>query len=395
LVWSTANLDIPKHNVKVEAAVRSELWNCHGAYVQVRGLHFRYAANMAQHGAADFSGQGDVIEDCTFERMNSSGASFRASDLIVRRCQFEQNGQLGFGGERAHRMQLSECIIRENNLKRFDRDWEAGGEKLVLSRGVVFDQCRFVENHGVGAWFDIGNEDADVHNCYFADNEDAGLFYEISYSLHAHDNVFLRNGLADTPSAWGVGAGLSLSSSPGCTVERNLFVANREGFNFRESNRHTPRIDAPRGTPEEPIWNHDETIRANVFAYNRDAQLWGWFDINDERHWPAALHEHQPREGETPRSLETLNLKLSGNIYATADNQPLFRWGVGWKRHKTYATLEEVQKELALELNSRQASIAFHDYASGNLRVTKDSPAIQMDCYPHGPIPTVETGVLP
>jgi hypothetical protein len=290
---------------------------------------------------------------------------------------------------------LSECVIRENNLKRFDRDWEAGGEKLVLSRGVVFEQCQFIENHGVGAWFDIGNEDPDVHNCYFADNEDAGLFYEISYGLHAHDNVFLRNGLADTPGSWGAGAGLSLSSSPGCVVERNLFIANREGFNFREADRRTPRIDAPRGTPEEPIWNHDETIRANVLADNRDAQLWGWFDIKDERHWPAALHEHQPVQGETSRSLETLNLKLTGNLYATADNQPLFRWGVGWKRHKTYASLEEVQHELALEADSRQASVAFHDYASGDLRLAKDSPAILMDCYPHGPVSGVECGTLP
>ena len=34
------------------------------------------------------------------------------------------------------------------------------------------------------------------------------------------------------------------------------------------------------------MWNHDEVIRHNVFAYNRDAQVWGWFDREDERHWP-------------------------------------------------------------------------------------------------------------
>ena len=113
----------------------------------------------------------------------------------------------------------------------------------------MIEASQFVQNRGHGIWFDIGNEDCTVRNCLIADNEDAGIFYEISFGLHAHDNVIIGNGLAGTPGDVGRPAsGISISSSPGCVVERNLLVGNKEGFNFREADRRTPRIDSPRGS---------------------------------------------------------------------------------------------------------------------------------------------------
>ena len=81
----------------VEASARQELWHVKGKHVQLRGFHFRYAANMAQQGAARFEGDRGIIEDCVFESMNSSGATFTGKGLVVRRCVFRDNGQLGFG----------------------------------------------------------------------------------------------------------------------------------------------------------------------------------------------------------------------------------------------------------------------------------------------------------
>ena len=220
--------------------------------------------------------------------MNSSGATFAAEGLVVRRCVFQNNGQLGFGANRAHDLLFSECVVRNNNVKGFSRGWEAGGDKLVYCRGAVLEKSQFVSNRGNGVWFDIGNEKCVVRNCLIADNEDAGIFYEISYSLHAHDNVIVGNGFNETPGAWGAASAISLSSSPDCVIERNLMVGNREGFNFREQNRKTPLIDDKN---ERWIWNHDQLIRNNVMALNRDAQVWGWFDVNDGRHWPAVLQD--------------------------------------------------------------------------------------------------------
>lgn len=210
--------------------------------MELRGIRFRYAANMAQQGSGQFTGRGDVIRDCLFERTNGSGASFTAPDQSVQRCTFQENGQIGFSAVNAHNIHFTDCLVQNNNIKGFNRGWEAGGDKIVLTRGAVFDGCRFLNNRGSGIWFDIGNEACEVRNCLIMGNEDAGIFYEISYGLYAHDNVIIGNGFADSIGAWGAQAGICLSSSPDCVIERNLLVGNREGFDFREQGRTTWRI---------------------------------------------------------------------------------------------------------------------------------------------------------
>lgn len=375
--------------VEIKAATRSLLLDCKGSYVSVTGIHFQHAANPAQRDGVVFRGRRDIAEACTFEQMNAAGAAFAGPDQIARRCIFQDNGQLGFSGNHANNLLISGCTIRNNNTKGFSKQWEAGGLKIVLSRGVILEQSRFLANHGCGVWFDIGNETCTVRNSLIADNEDAGIFYEISYGLHANDNVVTGNGFASSPGAWGAQAGIALSSSPNCIVERNLIVGNREGFNFREQSRTTSRIDNPDPQHEEPIWNHEERIRNNVIAYNRDAQTRGWFDVTDERHWPSKM--------QTPAatmSLETLGIAMTQNVYAREDNQPLFIWGTNWRRHQNYQATGVIQSELNLENGSQLVDLKFVAPAKRDLRLPQESPAFEMNCYPVGDVPDVRLGAL-
>jgi parallel beta-helix repeat protein len=385
-VWNYDNQDIRGKKATVEASVRDQIMVIKGDYIAVKGIRFRYAANRAQQGAVEFSGHHLTVEDCLFEHTNASGAAFRGEDITVRRCTFQHNGQLGFGASRAHRLRMTGCTVRNNNTKGFNRGWEAGGNKICLSRGVVLENSIFIENRGDGIWFDIGNEDCTIHNCLIAFNDDAGIFYEISYGLHAHDNVIVGNGLADTSSAWGANAGISLSSSTNCVVERNLLIGNKEGFSFREQTRSTPRIASRKS---EPVWNHDNTVRNNVIAYNRDAQTWGWFDISDNRHWPA-----QANEGTDELSLEKLSLTLRDNLYFAGPGADLFNWGVTWKKNKRYESLEQAQEALGLEQDSKVTNPAFKDVSSMDFRVPADDPAVTKRCYPQGNIPGVHLGIL-
>lgn len=383
-------------SVDIEAATRSLLWKCKADYVIVRGIHFRYGANPAQKYGVVFGGRADVAQDCTFENLNGAGAGFGGIDQIARRCVFQNNGQLGFGAYRADNLLLSECTIRNNNTKGFNKQWEAGGLKMVLSRGVTLEKSRFVANHGCGIWFDIGCENSTVRNCLVADNEDAGIFYEISYGLNAHDNVVTGNGFANDPRAWGGQAGIVLSSSPKCVVERNLLVGNREGFNFREQSRVTPRIDSRNPKQEELVWNHDERICNNVIAYNRDAQTRGWFGVNDQRYWPGKLQEPNPELAAPPTvgdSLEKLHFDLSHNVYACQDNQPFFIWGTSWLRHIAYSTIADIQADLDLEQGGQLVSLEFRNIRELDFRLPPESPVFQMDCYPRGEVPGVVLSV--
>lgn len=390
----------------VEASSRTLLWLVKGEHVHLRGIRFRYAANMAQHGAAKFEGPAGVVEDCIFEQMNACGANLDAPDLVVRRCTFRDNGQLGFRADRAHRLLMTDCLVARNNTKGYNRGWEAGGNKLAFSRGAVIEHSRFVDNRGHGIWFDIGNEDCTVRNCLLADNDNCGLFYEISYGLEARDNVIIGNGFAAGPRAWGAAAGISISSSPGSVVERNLVFGNHEGINFREAMRTTPRIDDP---DRQWVWNHDEVVRRNILATNRDAQLWGWFDIDDARHWPEAMWkpgrkeawrqpaDPQGKAGSPPEGLrlETLRITIDGNLYHAPAGGPLVNWGVTWKRNRSYTTLDGLREELPFESAGRVADPRFADPSARDFRVPADSPAVRMDCYPRGNVPGARLGTLP
>ncbi len=396
------NQDIAQGKAMVEASTRGQILSVQGSHVVIKGMRFRYAANRAQHGAVQLAGDHIRVEDCVFEHTNSSGASFTGQDIVASNCTFQHNGQLGFGASRAHRLRMTGCTVRNNNTKGFDRGWEAGGDKICLTRAAVLEHCVFADNRGDGVWFDIGNEDCEVHNCLIMNNENAGIFYEISYGLHAHDNVIIGNGFAGTPGAWGAAAGISLSSSPGCTIQRNLLLGNKEGFNFREQLRSTPRIDR-RGS--EPVWNHHQIIRQNVIAFNRDAQVWGWFDVADQRHWPTSMQT--PREDRPPAeessdqppaqltglSLEKLHLAFEGNLYCPGLGQDLFNWGVTWKKHHRYATLDQLRRDLSLDQRGEVAELHFEDYHGLDFRVPENSPAVRKDCYPHGEVPHVRLGI--
>ncbi len=394
-VWESANGDLNKAHV--EAAVRPEILRVEGAHVQVRGLRFRSAANSAQHGAVVLAGHHGVLEDCVVEETNACGATFQGEDIVVRRCAFRENGQLGFAAHRAHRLLFTECTVEHNNTKNFSRGWEAGGNKLVLCRDAVLERSRFLRNRGNGVWFDIGNEQCVVRHCLIADNEDAGLFYEISYSLHAHDNVIVGNGFATTSGAWGAQAGISLSSSPECVIERNLLVGNREGFNFREQLRTTPTIESRQ---ERAVWNHDEIIRHNIIAHNRDAQVWGWFDVKDNRHWlakdattaadsaipppakssdiAAAYGAKNDRGQPVGLNLERLNIRFENNAYFASPGQSLFHWGVTWGRHRQYETVAEFQAALGIDRDGSLVAPPFVDLASRDLRLRPEAaPALQ------------------
>ena len=384
-VWDAASRDL--NRTFVESSTRQEILCVAGDYIEICGLRFRFAANQAQHGAVVLAGNHNLMEDCVVEQMNGCGATFQGEHIVVRRCVFRNNGQMGFGANRAHHLLFTDCLVENNNTKGFDRGWEAGGDKICLTRDAILEQSCFVRNRGPGIWFDIGNEKCVVDHCFISDNEDAGIFCEISFGLDAHDNVIVGNGFAHTAGAWGTQAGICLSSSPECVLQRNLIVGNREGFNFREALRTTRTIDGWRHG--QAVWNHDELVRGNIIVLNCDFQIRGWFDVDDNRHWPANIadvngtrttaakaedlagayaatnNEGQPQS----LTLEKLRLHFENNVYFASPDQGWFAWGVDWKRHEVYAALSDFQSTLGIDKGSQTFDPHFSNIAQCDFRV--------------------------
>jgi len=190
-----------------------------------------------------------------------------------------------------------------------------------------------------------------------------------------------------------------------------LLAGNREGFNFREQIRSTPTIES---RSSRPVWNHNELIRNNIIALNRDAQVWGWFDVKDNRHWPASntaapitgaalnampeinanMDASLSSKGQPQGlSLEKLQLRFEKNAYFAAPGQGWFNWGVTWSRNRKYADLTEFQSDLHIDHQSQALSPGFIDMAQRDFRLPSETIQSLQDNYPKGPIPGVRLGM--
>ena len=377
-VW-LRGCDDPR-NTEMEASIRSNWLVAPSSvsYVHVRGITFRYAANHAQRGAfaMEQGARNWVVEDCVFERANSSGASLLGQGHVFRRCVFQDNGQLGFGTSRCDDTRMEHCGIYRNNTKGYSTGWEAGGLKVTMSRKFVFDACRAVDNRGVGIWFDIGNEASEVKNCTIADNDEAGIFYEISYGLYAHDNLIVNNANngESVGGAWGSG-GITLSSSEDCVIEHNTLIGNRDGIAFREQDRSTPRIDAPAGAKEVRILNKNHIIRNNIVAYSQAYNIAMWMDTTFFGPHPSGGDKNRPIF-EDP---ETLNIRFANNLLWALPNKPNYLYGVPWRpKSKQSSTAAEFAVTSGIQDTSQVADPLFTDVQAGDYHLQPGSPATSM-----------------
>ena len=390
-VWDLGSRDL--NQVLVEASVRQEVFQVDGDYVQLRGLRFRFAANMAQHGAVVLAGRHDTLEDCTIEGMNASGATFSGEHQVVRRCVFRGNRQLGFGPMAPTTCCSPNPWSRITIPKALTGVGRLAATSWCCAATPSWSKAAFCAIVATASGLILATRTVSCASASSRTTRIVGFFTKISLGLQAHDNVIIGNGFATTAGAWGAQAGISISSSPECRIERNLILGNREGFNFREQTRTTMRI-GQKG--EAPIWNHDETIRRNIIAVNRDAQVWGWFDMKDGHHWPAKAREGQADQvRDTPKpgdiagayrakdraghpqglALEKLRLSFVENVYFAEPGQGWFEWGVSWGRHKSYSKLSDFQAELGFDLGSRVFDPGFAKLSALDCRLSAEAMA--------------------
>jgi hypothetical protein len=162
------------------------------------------------------------------------------------------------------------------------------------------------------------------------------------------------------------------------------------------------------------VWNHDQVIRHNLIVLNRDAQVWGWFDVKDDRHWPAdSARTNEGRAPNIPKpgdiagaypaktdedqprglTLEKLRLRFEGNVYFAAPGQGWFNWGTSWGRHKSYTSLREFQLSVGIDADSQVLDPGFADARQLDFRLPTEATSLLEQSYPQGPVPGVLLGV--
>jgi hypothetical protein len=370
---------------KVEASVRPL---CFGtprggeplSHVRLSGISIRYAANSAQRGALSVQGDHWTIEDCTVEWTNGSGIFFRGNNVTFRRVRSHHNGQQGLAGS-GRDFSLEEVVLDHNNVKGFDKGWEAGGFKIVRARNGVVRRCAAIANNGVGFWFDIDVRDVVVEQCLCRDNAGHGIYVEISGGFQIRDNLCVRNG---TDDEWGYG-GISIAESDHCIIEHNTCVLNPTGISIREQG---PRTFGGVGREELSYRVQDITIQRNICALNTKYQFGLW--------WDNTFFGPHPSAGSRGIACDPdrCNISIDRNLYWTEGGQGLALWGCPWRpKHKKYADLAAWQGERTFDSSSLFASPAFVDQEHDDWNLTSDSPAHRIQAGAR--VPVFPRGVLP
>lgn len=333
-------------------------------HIHLRGLTVRHAANKAQYGALYAKGNDWLIEDCTAEWTNGTGLSFRGSNVTLRRVRSHHNGQQGVGGS-GRRFLLEDVVLDHNNLKGFDKGWEAGAIKITHARDGILRRCRAEDNDGNGFWFDIDVRDVFVEDCVAKDNAQSGIFVEISGGFEIRNNLCVRNGLDGN---WGRG-GIAIGESDHCTIEHNTCVLNATGISIREQGpRSFPDINGERVAYHV----HDLVIRNNICALNTQYQIGYWYDNRFFGPHPSAK-EDAKREAYDP---DAASIQLDHNLYWWEGGQHLALFGVPWRaKHRKYADLAEWQANRGQDVHSVVADPKFAGPNSGDWSVRNDSPA--------------------
>ena len=340
-------------------------------HIRVRGLTIRHAANKAQYGALHAKGDGWLIEDCTAQWTNGTGVSFRGNDITLRRVRSHHNGQQGAGGS-AKGFLLEDVVLDHNNLKGFDKGWEAGGIKIAHARDGVLRRCRAEANDGNGLWFDIDVRDVVVERCTVIDNAQSGIFVEISGRFQIRNNLCVRNGLDGN---WGRG-GIAIAESDHCTIEHNTCARNTTGIAIREQGPRTfPDING-----EDVSYHvHDLVIRNNICALNTQYQIGYWYD--------NPFFGPHPSRGEDAEGVtydpDAVSIRLNNNLYWCDKEQRLALFGVPWRSgHTEYVDLPAWQKDRGQDTDSIVADPKFVHPEIDDWDLQPGSPACTLSCGP-------------
>jgi hypothetical protein len=206
-------------NHKVEATVASFAFESAASDVSIRNLTIEKYGSSAQKGAVHArEGTRWTIENCVV-RLNSGTGISVGTGTRVHNCNVHHNGQLGIGGN-GNNIRIEGNRIWSNNMYGFDPVWEAGGAKIAESEGVTFRGNHVHDNNGPGLWCDIECRNVVYEDNLVENNQDIGIFHEISFNAVMRRNVVRHNGSANRGWFWG--ADIVVAASQDVEVTGNM-----------------------------------------------------------------------------------------------------------------------------------------------------------------------------
>jgi parallel beta-helix repeat protein len=229
------------------------------------------ATSFARGAAVQLMGRNIRLESLTVREADATCVSLVGMDNAVTQSTLERCGQSGLAGHGA-RITVSNNIVRYNNTRGFETDWEAGGIKFIGGKELqaaqaslslpnplpamegmdqgTFSRNRVYNNQGHGIWLDTHNDDNVVDGNVVAYNL-IGLFLEINARNLVQNNQVFGNR----------GQGMQVKESDSRIL--NNWVIGNSGFGIVTP--HDSRTILPTDTTFAPYRN---TFTGNRLAWN-------------------------------------------------------------------------------------------------------------------------------
>jgi parallel beta-helix repeat protein len=286
----------------IETSVTTYAFNKTADNVTIRNLIIEKYASPAQYGAINAEDtSGWLVADNTI-RNNHSGGIRIGNALQLLRNTITLNGEIGIVGI-GNNVLVEGNTVTYNNAAHFDPGWEGGGTKFVQTDGLIVRGNTFAFNEGPGLWCDIDNINALLENNIVEDNQQMGIFYEISRDAVIRNNTVRRNGLAYwVPERWG--DGILIAASPGVEVYGNTLSGNLGGIMAIQQ----PRGSGAYGPNEiEDLYVHDNDVTMS--------------HADGDPNWNGFLNDTADVTYFTAR-----NNRFEANTYHVDDDTAYFTW---------------------------------------------------------------------
>jgi parallel beta-helix repeat protein len=260
-------------NRRVEATVAAFAFESTARDVLIRNMTVEKYASVAQKGAIQTTGgTGWTIEDCEL-RWNSGIGVGLGTGGRVHNCDIHHNGQVGVGGH-GQGISIEKNRIWSNNIYGFDYTWEAGGAKIALSDGVIFRDNDVRDNGGPGLWCDIDCRNVIYEGNTVENNQDIGIFHEISFKAVIRNNVVRHNGRGYRSWFWRTEIGVAASQDVEVTNNTLTVAAGGCGIVLIDQGRRT------KSGSEYKTRNN--TVHDNDLAFEGAACAGGISDVSPE-----------------------------------------------------------------------------------------------------------------
>lgn len=217
----------------------------HGLLIQandvtVNGVTVTNASGGDHHGAVQVNSasrftlrRAKVHDSATVCLTLNGGAGHRIIKSNLMRC-----GKEGYFGNGISKTKFIGNWIHHNNTDlKWDPQVEAGGGKIMASRGITFAWNKVWANGGPGIWFDTGVRNVVVKKNRVWNNHESGIMFEISNGARILGNKVWGNGFGH--AAWGFGAGILISSSDNAKIRYNTVAWNARGISVISQKRPT------------------------------------------------------------------------------------------------------------------------------------------------------------